>query len=440
MIRRRSFILISFFLCLIFAKGENRMTVNGVQYSTTSKSTVTAYMTVKAIGEIEIKESIVIKGKEYITTEIGKAYFNKNEYLQSVVIPNTVKRIKKGAFAGCTNLANVHIPKEGCLVEDEAFKGCTSITFISTDDCQLYPVDYILVSMPNDIPYYKAKDKVVTTLIRQDGITPTLEDIEWDVDNDIPVTKKQNINTFAFIFGNEDYSLGGSVNVDFAANDALVFQQYCHKTLGIPEENIKCYTNLTLGLMRRAIRLLKKTAETNKDKKDCRFIFYYSGHGIPNEATKDAYLVPVDADGSYTEDCYSLNELYKELGGLPIKKVFVFLDACFSGTQRGDGMLMAARGMALIPKEEKPHGSNMVILSAATGDETAYPYKEKKHGMFTYYLLNMLYRTKGLCNIGELGTYVEKKVKEKSIGVNSKQQSPTITSSMSGEWRNITLQ
>ena len=90
--------------------------------------------------------------------------------------------------------------------------------------------------------------------------------------------------------------------------------------------------------------------------------------------------------------------LYKELGGLPVKKVFVFLDACFSGSQRGDDMLMAARSLLLVPKEEKPMGENMVVFSAASGAETAYPYKEKRHGMFTYYLLNLLYRTKGTCN------------------------------------------
>ena len=84
-------------------------------------------------------------------------------------------------------------------------------------------------------------------------------------------------------------------------------------------------------------------------------------------------------------------------------------------------------------------GTNTVIFSAASGAETAYPYREKKHGMFTYYLLNMLYRSKGTCSIGELGSYVEKKVKEKSVGVNSKQQTPTLSSSMAGSWKNLTL-
>ena len=436
--RKYQLILFNLLMCSLGAIAEDRMTVNGVQYATTSGTTVSAYLTVKAIGDVEISEKIKIKGKEYTTTEIGKAYFGKNEYLQSVIIPNSVRTIKKGAFAGCTNLVSVRIPKENCTAEVDAFKGCTEITIIKTDDNQLYPVDYILASMPKDIPYYKAKGKVPATSASKDDVA-MLDDIEWDVDKDMPVSKSQNANTFAFIIGNEDYSLGEAANVDFAQNDAMVFRQYCRQTLGLPDANIKCYTNLTLGQLRRAIRLLKQTAEANKNKKDCSIIFYYSGHGIPNEASKDAFLVPVDADGKYTEDCYSLKTLYKELGALPIKKIFIFLDACFSGAKRGDGMLMAARGLGLEPNEEKPKGSNMVIFSAASGAETAYPYTEKQHGMFTYYLLNMLYRSKGTCNIGELGQYVEKKVKEKSVGVNSKQQTPTMSSSIQGEWRNLTL-
>lgn len=438
MTKKLKSILILFLLCSQSITAEDRMTVGGVQYATTSGSTVTACLTVKAIGDVEISETIKIKGKEYTTTEVGRAYFNKNEYLQSVIIPNSVRTIKKGAFAGCNNLVSVRVPRENCVAEADAFKGCVEITFIRTDDNQLYPPDYVLASMPADIPYYKAKDKIHNAGSGSEDVA-MLDDIEWDVDKDIPDSKLVNANTFAFIIGNEDYSLSATANVEFAANDAATFYKYCNKTLGIPESNIKCYTNQTLGLMRRAIRLMKQTAVANKDKKDCTLIFYYAGHGIPDETTKDAFLVPVDADGKYTEDCYSLNTLYKELSELPVKKVFVFLDACFSGSQRGEGMLLSARGVAIKAKTEKPLGNNMVIMSAATDAETAYPYKEKKHGLFTYYLLNMLYRTKGTCNIGDLGEYVQKKVKEKSVSVNSKQQTPTLTSSMEGMWTNLTL-
>lgn len=422
---------------LAAVRAEDRMTVNGVQYATTSGSTATACLTVKAVGDVEISEKIKIKGKVYTTTEVGKAYFGKNEYVQSIVIPNSVRRIRKKAFSGCTNLVSVRIPNEKCQAEPEAFYGCTGIALISTDDNQLYPVDYVLTAMPKDIPYYVTPQP--NSLRRDNNVEEIMADVEYDVDKKIPVTKADNRNTYAFIIGNEDYSLGESANVDFAANDAKVFRQYCVSTLGIPEANVKCYTNQTLGMMRRAIRLMKQTAMANKDRRDCTVIFYYSGHGIPDDSTKTAYLVPVDADGRYTEDCYSLNTLYKELGGLPVKKVFVFLDACFSGSQRGDDMLMAARSLLLVPKEEKPMGENMVVFSAASGAETAYPYKEKRHGMFTYYLLNLLYRTKGTCNIGELGTYVKEKVTEKSVTVNSKRQTPTLTSSIHGEWKNLTL-
>ena len=257
-----------------------------------------------------------------------------------------------------------------------------------------------------------------------------------DVDKDIPFAGGYyNKNTFVVIIANQNYQRES--DVDFALNDGDSFADYCNLALGIPESNIHLIKDGTLNHMIYELDWLNNVCMAYDG--DASVIFYYAGHGIPDEETKDAFLVPVDADGKYTEDCYSLKKLYTELGALPIKKVFVFLDACFSGSQRGDGMLMAARGVAIKAKEEKPVGNNMVVFSAASGAETAYPYHEKKHGMFTYYLLNMLYRSKGNCKIGELGNYVEKKVKAKSVAVNSKQQTPVLTSSIIGSWQNLTL-
>lgn len=421
-------------------QAEDNMTVNGVQYTTTSKNTVCAYLTVKAIGDVEVKENIVIKGKEYTTTKIGKAYFGKNEYLQSVIIPNSVTLIQKHAFKGCNNLSKVIIPDTLCQVQEGAFEGCTAIAYISTHS-RPYKPDYVLAFMDKNIPYYAVKDKI-EPWVDPDELKEILEDIEYDVDQDIPVTKSKNRNTYAFIIGNEDYSAGeaGVVNVEFAANDAAVFAKYCEQTLGIPQTNIHCYQNVTLGKLRRIVRILKETANANKDRTNSQIIFYYAGHGVPDEATRDAYLLPTDVDGKYTEDCYSLAQLYKELDGLPVKKVYVFLDACFSGSQRGEGMLAAARGVALKPKTEVPKG-NMIVFSAATGEETAYPYKDKRHGMFTYFLLNQLKRYHGNCTLGELSEYVQQKVRQKSISINQKSQTPTVSFSPNvvSEWKEIKL-
>jgi len=118
----------------------------------------------------------------------------------------------------------------------------------------------------------------------------------------------------------------------------------------------------------------------------------------------------------------------------------VFMDACFSGAQRGEGMLASARGVVLKPKFDAPQG-NMVVFSAAQGDETAYPYKEKGHGLFTYFLIKKLQETKGAVTLGELSNYVTTNVSQQSIVVNRKSQTPTVVPSanMGDGWKNVVL-
>ena len=103
-------------------------------------------------------------------------------------------------------------------------------------------------------------------------------------------------------------------------------------------------------------------------------------------------------------------------------------------------MLVAARGVAIRARAESPIG-RMIVFSAAQGDETAYPYAEKGHGLFTYYLLKKLKETKGNVNLGTLSDYIRKEVSRKSAVVNNKIQTPTVTSStsMGDGWKNISL-
>jgi uncharacterized caspase-like protein len=131
-----------------------------------------------------------------------------------------------------------------------------------------------------------------------------------------------------------------------------------------------------------------------------------------------------------------VSRLYKELADLNARSVLVLMDACFSGAQRGDGMLMAARGVAIKAKASAPQGK-MVVMTAASGDETAFPYAEKGHGMFTYFLLQKLHDTKGNCTLGELGDYIKTNVRQQSVVVNRKPQTPTISHSpaIADSWR-----
>lgn len=257
-----------------------------------------------------------------------------------------------------------------------------------------------------------------------------------DVDINIPEAKVDNNKTFAVIISNENYSM--VTKVPMALSDGKTFSRYCEKTLGMPQNNIRFYPDASYGTMLRAMRDIKDIASAYSG--DIQIVFYYAGHGIPNEATKDAYLLPIDADGTQTEGCYPLSKLYAELGSLSAKSVVVFLDACFSGAKRDGGMLASARGVALKAKKEDPKG-NMVIFSAASDDETAFPYKEKGHGLFTYFLLKKLQETKGNVTLQELGNYITTNVKQQSVVVNRKVQTPTVSSSVSltESWKTLKL-
>ena len=252
-----------------------------------------------------------------------------------------------------------------------------------------------------------------------------------DVDINIPTTKSVKSNTFAFLIGNENYQLIASV--PFALRDVRTVKEYCNKTLGLPETNIRVYEDATFGKFLACMRDIRSIAEAYNGNID--IIFYYAGHGVPDEASKSAYLLPIDADGTQTETCYPVSRLYHTLGELGAKSVIVFMDACFSGSQRGEGMLASARGVALKAKPDAPQGK-MVTLSAATGDETAFPYTEQQHGMFTYYVLKAWQESKGKISLGELADYVQTQVKQRSVVINKKSQTPTVNASPEAEdWR-----
>lgn len=247
---------------------------------------------------------------------------------------------------------------------------------------------------------------------------------------------KPNDNTFAVIIGNEKYLQADSV--PFAINDSKSFMTYCQDYLNIPKNQIAYYENATYGIMRSAVKRLKEASTAYKG--DLNVMFYYAGHGIPDEETKTAYLLPTDADGTIPEVCYNLDQLYSELGGLKAKQIVVFLDACFSGSKRSGGMLKSARGVAIKSKPSKLQG-NMVVFSAASGEQTALPYKKEEHGLFTYYLLNKLEKENGDVTLGDLADYINDMVSKTSITDNQKVQTPTVSYSLdiSDRWSRLKL-
>lgn len=266
--------------------------------------------------------------------------------------------------------------------------------------------------------------------------TPKIEEAVADVDVNLPTTTLRNDNTFAVIIANEHYQ--DVASVPFAGNDGTIFAEYCKQSLGIPATNVHLVKDATLNNMKREINWLKQVS--NAYKGSAKIILYYAGHGIPDEVSKNSYLLPVDGLGTDITTGYSLQELYATLGDFQAKSITVFLDACFSGSTREGSMMASARGVAIKVKNSTPKG-NMVVFSAASGEETAYPFKEMQHGLFTYYLLKKLQLSKGNISLGELQSYVADEVAKKSIVVNGKSQTPTVSVSanIGEDWKSWTL-
>lgn len=244
-----------------------------------------------------------------------------------------------------------------------------------------------------------------------------------DVDRNVPKTSAKNENTFVLIFGIENYSEKNISKAVYAVNDGNTFREYCLKTLGIPEQNIHSRFDATRNQIRSEINWARNLSDAYG--RDANLIVYYSGHGMPDESTRRAYLLPSDGIANDPESGYSLNKLYQELGEMNFNSSLVLLDACFSGMTRSGQMLTNTKGVGIRPSDEELSG-NVAVFAATLGDDNAYPDEKNAHGLFTYFLLKKLQETRGDVTINDMADYVTTQVKRISVVRNTKSQMPVI--------------
>ena len=419
--------------------------------------TITGISNNAFVGGYKLKSVSLPESLRYI----GKHAFSTTS-ITSIIIPEGVVEIDEGCFYG-TPLEQVSIPNSVKTIGTNAFLlgyrwGKTVprnliITnlppFVNESNCEKFGI--AKASVETYISIYRNKDSqapVVQQPVVAEANPQSPVSVEKpkqpqqpiatvsDVDVNIPAVTADNSNTFAIIFANENYQ--EETAVEYALNDGEMFREYCHKVLGLPQKNIHIRKDATLNNMRSEMIWMQKVAKAYQG--DAQVIVYYAGHGIPDEKTGASYLLPVDGNGSVVETGYSLQKLYQQLTDLPVKRVTVFMDACFSGSKRGEGMLASARGVAIKAKPLAPRG-NMVVFSAAQGDETAYPLNKQHHGLFTYYLLKKLKETNGDVTLAELYDYLHKQVGRTSIVDNGKSQTPTVMPSagLADSWKTMKL-
>jgi len=263
-----------------------------------------------------------------------------------------------------------------------------------------------------------------------------------EVDKNIPVNRTKHPYRYALIIGNEDYvrfqrGLDTETNVEFARNDASIFKDYAVKTLGVNEINAHLLKDATTGEIYQKIDLLSKLA--SKSGEQAEIIFYYAGHGLPDEQTRSPYLIPVDVAGTNLDAAIKLEDVYKKFAESGAGRVSIFLDACFSGGGRDAGLL-AARSVKVKPKENMIQG-NLVVFTASSDEQSALPYEKEQHGMFTFYLLKKIKETQGDISYGELSDYISQNVSLESLKINQKEQDPAVnvSPSVQGSWQSWNL-
>ena len=209
--------------------------------------------------------------------------------------------------------------------------------------------------------------------------------IRSDVD-ELPSQRAVAPKAVALVLGVERYR-EALPKAAFAASDAKLAGEYFKRVLGVSEENLAVLVD------DRATKSdFEKYIEQwlpNHVEPGSKVYVYYSGHGAPDAAKGDSYLVPFDADPTYIKQTgYSLKRLYANLGKLPAASVTVAMDSCFSGAGGRSVLAKGARPLVNIKTEVLP--AKLVVLSASGAAEISNSYQEKGHGLFTYFLLKGL--------------------------------------------------
>jgi hypothetical protein len=258
-----------------------------------------------------------------------------------------------------------------------------------------------------------------------------------DVDREIPFGIPVRDNRYALIIGNEDYAskqlgIGKESNAEYASNDATMFAAYAEKVLGYPKDNIRLLLNATKGTMSQSVDWLVKKSQAQGD---AEIIFYYSGHGLPEESSRVPYLIPVDVSGAQVQNGISLIEVYEKLASSQSLKCTVILDACFSGGARNKE-LAELKGIKVKSSIDKVPG-NLMVLSSSLGTQSSAVYKEMQHGYFTYFLLKSLKEDKGKGSISNTMKVVSKAVQLEALDIDKEQTPQLIPGSELLNWEDI---
>jgi len=208
-----------------------------------------------------------------------------------------------------------------------------------------------------------------------------------DVDRVPTVYSVKRDNAYALVIGIEKYR--DLPAAEFADRDAKLVKEYLINVMGFPEENIVSLINA---------RATKNDIEgysyawlSNNIERDSILFLYYAGHGAPNPATGEAFIIPYDGNPAFPDTTgIPLKKFYATLSGHGAEETLVVLDACFSGYGGRSVIQKGSRPIAISVENPIMATNKLIVMAASRGTEISSSYNEQKHGLFTYFFLKGL--------------------------------------------------
>ncbi|MFN8611524.1 MAG: caspase family protein [Vulcanimicrobiota bacterium] len=258
--------------------------------------------------------------------------------------------------------------------------------------------------------------------------------------------------TWAVLIGVDNYMRSGVSKLNYAGADAKLLAKTLVDKLKVQEKNIFLYTtdaadeNNLPSLTNVVYRLdwLRQNAGP-----DDTIIFYFAGHGINKD--KETYLLTQEADprASATLKITSINgaTVYENLSQSKARNSLVLLDACRNDPTGGRGDVSNplddefSRSLVYKGKDSgsnpstalsQPSGTparNLATLFACSIGERSWESQEKKHGYFTYYLVEALSKSAqadGKVTLQTVNNYICKEVKEATFRHETHPQTPML--------------
>ncbi|QLE43328.1 hypothetical protein FD723_24670 [Nostoc sp. C052] len=145
-------------------------------------------------------------------------------------------------------------------------------------------------------------------------------------------------------------------------------------------------------------------------------LFYFSGHGIVEPNTQQAFLCLADTQKSDLQNtALALQELLLLLGNSGAQNQLVWLDACHSGgmtlkSTTIEPLLNATPKMVEVLQQNATKSKGFYALLSCDTNQQSWEFPELGHGVFTYYLIKGLQGeavdSQGLIYVDSLYRYV----------------------------------